>query len=114
MGRNFTIPGLDLEKSALPTLIQIGEHKGPAARTLSAHGLMAVLREEHESEDCRRKLAKTISHKVRIDKRLKLHYGDWVYVYREDKNHIKGRWVGPARVVGGHSRLVLVEQAGKI
>lgn len=114
MGRNFTIPGIDLEKSALPTLLQIAEDHDPANRTMKAHGLMAILRAEHETVSNSRKLAKAISHKVRTDKRQKLHFGDWVYVYREDKNHIRGRWVGPAKVVGGHSRLVLVELAGKI
>ena len=42
MGRNFTIPGIDLEKSALPTLLQIAEDQDPASRTLKAHGRMAL------------------------------------------------------------------------
>ena len=59
-------------------------------------------------------MARAISHRVRTDKRQALHLGDWVYVWRQDKNHIKGKYVGPARVVGGHSRLVLIELSGKV
>ena len=59
------------------------------------------------------KLARVISHKVRTDKRKQLHYGDWACVDLEDKSHIKGRYVGPARVVGGHSRLVLLNLQAK-
>ena len=114
MGRNFTIPGIYLEKSALPTLVKLAEEQDPSNRSLTAHGLMALLRAERDSVVSTRKLAKAISHKVCTDERQTLHFGDWVYVYRQDKNHIKGKWVGPARVVGGHSRLVLVELAGKI
>ena len=113
-GRNLNIPGLDLEKTNLPVLLGIAEDRDPASRIIKAQSLMLKVREEFASNDNAKELARAISHRVRTDKRQALHLGDWVYVWRQDKNHIKGKYVGPARVVGGHSRLVLIELSGKV
>ena len=114
MGRNMNIPGLDLEHTKMPTLMALAEDGDPSKRILESHGLMAMLREEHSKADNSAKLARAISHRVRVDPRSKIRFGDWVYVYRRDKSHIKGKWTGPARIVGGHSRMLLVELAGKL